>query len=225
MSEHFNPWLVLPSQPPYVLPCDSDAISQFNVRAPEKHRLQLDVLPEPFIGYTTAPVVLLSLNPGFDDPDLQVHARPEFQSLLRSNYSQNRSAFPFYFLHPGFENGGRRWWESKLNPLLKIFEREQLAQSIFCVEYFPYHSRRFAHAGLEVPSQEFGFGLVRSAIVREAVIVIMRGSNLWKQSIPTLETYRRAFTLNSPQNVVVSPRNRPGFEEVVSAIRDGGAPG
>lgn len=223
MRDHPSPWLAVPSQPPYVLPCDSDVICAYNAKCRnENYGLQLNVLPEPFIGITTAPVVLLILNPGFDDRDPQDHARTEFQALIRNNYSQNLSSFPFYSLDPSFENGGRRWWEKKLRRLLNIFERKQLARAILCVDYFPYHSRRFPRGSLEVPSQEYGFGLVRSAIARGAVVVIMRATKLWMERIPELGRYSRAFTLKNPRNVVISPRNCPeGFDAVVSAIRDG----
>lgn len=221
MRDQFNPWPAVPSKPPYVLECDAVAIRAYNAKAREMYRLQLDSMPEPFVGNTTAPVVLLGLNPGFDDIGPGVHAIPEFQALLRNNYCHGKSAFPFYFLDPRIESPGREWWEKKLKPLLAMFSRKKLAQSILCVEYFPYPSRNFAHARLEVPSQEFGFGLVRSAIARGGVVVIMRARALWIKRVPELESYSRAFTLNSPQNVVLSPRNCSGFDVVVSAIRDG----
>jgi hypothetical protein len=219
MRDHFNPWPALPSKAPYVLECDATAICAFNKKAQEVHRLQLDAMPEPFVGSATAPVVLLGLNPGFDDRDPEVHARPEFQALLRKNYCQGKSAFPFYFLDPSFESPGRVWWERKLRWLLKEFGPKKLARSILCVEYFPYHSRRFNHKSLELPSQEFGFGLVRAAIARRALVVIMRSRKLWTKRVPRLKSYSRVFTLNSPQNIVVSPRNCRGFEVIVSAIR------
>src|SRR5580704_4872651 len=129
MNEHLNPWLALPSRSPYVLQCDSSAIAAYNVRAPEIYRLQLDVLPEPFVGITTAPVVLLGLNPGFNNQDPEVHERPEFQALVRDNYNQIPSNFPFYLLDPTFDSPGRRWWESKLRCLLERFEVKKLASS------------------------------------------------------------------------------------------------
>jgi len=223
MSEPLNPWLAVPSLPPYTLPCDSNAISAFNRTARETYRLQLDVLPEPFVGTTTAPVVLLGLNPGFDESDPAVHARPEFQTLLRNNYNEVPSNFPFYFLDPSFESPGRRWWKGRLRWLLEKCDAKALARSILCIEYFPYHSRRFHHASLQLPSQQYGFGLARSAIARGAIVVIMRARKLWISRVPELEGYSRAFTLNSPQNVVVSPRNCAGFDAIVSVIEDGAA--
>jgi hypothetical protein len=222
MDGHSNPWLAVPSVPPYVLPCDSEIIHAYNLKHPdENYRLRLNVLPEPFIGVPTAPVVLLNLNPGFDDLDPDDHSRPEFQALLRNNYDHCPLDFPFYSLDPNFANGGRRWWEKKLKSLLESLERKQVARSVLCVEYFPYHSRRFGHSRLELPSQEYGFGLVRSAIDRRAVVVIMRARALWIKRIPELESHSPSFTLNSTQNVVVSPRNCKGFDLILSAIRDG----
>jgi hypothetical protein len=224
MRECLNPWLAVPLQADYVLPSDSDAIYKFNAKAREMCKVQLNVLPEPFIGRTGAPVVLLGLNPGFGDRDPAAHARPEFQTLLRNNYNHGRSAFPFYFLDPSLESQGRTWWEKKLKWLLERFKREELAWSILYVEYFPYHSRRFDHASPALPSQEYGFDLVRSAICRGSVVVIMRSRKLWVSKVPELESYPLAFTLKNPQTVTVSSGNFvncAGFDVVVSAIRDG----
>jgi hypothetical protein len=221
MPDPFNPWPTLPSEPPYVLDCDAAAICAFNEKAQEVHRLQLDAMPEPFVGSRTAPVVLLGLNPGFDDQDPEVHARPEFQALLRNIYCDSKLDFPFYFLDPSVESPGRKWCEKKLRPLLAMFSRKAIAQSILLVDYFPYHSRRFNHASLELPSQEYGFGLVRAAIARRAVVVVLRSRKLWAMRVPELGSYSQAFTLKSPQNVVVSPGNCEGFSDVVSAIREG----
>ena len=221
MHEPTNPWIELPAAPPYVLPSDAPAIVLYNTRAEEQHQLRLDALPEPFFGASSAPVVLLGLNPGFDDRDPEVHANPRFQELLRTNYRHGPADFPFYFLDPRFASPGCAWWERKLNPLLGMFAREEIARSLLCVEYFPYHSRRFRHATLQVPSQDYGFRLVASAIMRKAVVVIMRARKLWFTAVPALRAHSLVFTLNSPQNVVISPRNCPGFEVVVSAIRNG----
>jgi hypothetical protein len=198
-----------------------DAISAYNAKAREKYNVQLDVMPEPFIGIETAPVVLLNLNPGFDEQDPKVHACSEFQSLLRDNNSQRSSPFPFYFLNPAVESSGRLWWEKRLHWLIKEFGTKELARSLLCVEYFPYHSRRFGWVNPVLPSQDYGFGLVCSAIARRSVIVIMRAERRWKEKILELEGYRRVFRLNSPQNVVVSPNNCAGFNVIVRAIRDG----
>jgi hypothetical protein len=208
-----------------VLPCDEEEISIYNAMAQGDNELRLNLSPEPFIGLPTAPVVLLNLNPGFHPEDPEVHQRPGFRGVLRNNCCHVSSQHPFFFLHPDFrETPGGRWWRKKFRCLLEEFREKELARSIFCVEYFPYHSRRFRwpirlH---QLRSQQYGFGLVRSAIHRNAVVVIMRARRRWLESVPELGVHPGVLTLNSPQNVVLSPGNftGDGFGVLASAIRD-----
>ena len=222
--DYINPWVEVPAEPPYVLPCESELIRRYNERhSVEKYRLQLNVLPEPFIGTETAPVVLLNLNPGFAAPDPADHERQDFQSLLRNNYRHSCSEFPFYSLDPHFENGGRKWWEEKLKPLIDVCGQKAVSRSLLCIEFFPYHSRRFGNRSFRVPSQQYGFHLARLAIDRGAVVIVMRGRSLWTKEIPELKTYSPMCALNNPQNVVVSRRNCKLFDLVVSSICRGSA--
>lgn len=214
-----NPWINLPAKAPYVLPEDEDTIVQFNKKLHADYRIQVNTLPEPYFGYKDAPVVLLCLNPGFSDEDCEVHATPEFQALLRNNYLHEPAEYPFYYLNPRFQNPGRNWWESKLKQLLKRVPREQLASSLFCIEYFPYHSRKFKRTAFALSSQKYGFYLARLAMEKKAVLILMRSHSLWYQAVPELKAYPLLFTLNSSQNVVISPQNCPGFDKVVSAIK------
>jgi hypothetical protein len=219
LGERTNPWLKVPSVPPYVLPCDAGAIQAYNLHAAENYRIQCDLLPEPFIGITSAPVVLLSGNPGFDETDLQAHSDPRFRSAIRENHAQARLTYPFYYLDSSLESPGRIWWETKLKSLLNIFDPEHLSRALLCVEFFPYHSRKYRHADVNLPSQEYGFDLIRQAISRKAFIVKMRGTNNWLDRVPELEEYPRTVALNSWQNVAISPRNCPEFISLVSVIR------
>jgi hypothetical protein len=97
---------------------------------------------------------------------------------------------------------------------------EVVARGVLCVEYFPYHSVRFAHSSVRVPSQEYGFWLVREALQRRAVVIVMRARRLWEQAIPVLRDYGKLFGLNSPQNVSITPRNCPeGFPVAIRQLR------
>jgi len=60
-----NPWTDLPATAPFVLPCDKEAIEAFNASAKPDHTIHTEVLPAPFVGNPTAPIVLLNLNPGY----------------------------------------------------------------------------------------------------------------------------------------------------------------
>ena len=78
-----NPWADLPHNPDYVLPDDAPDVRQFNERASEIHRLQIDkLIPEPFIGNPEAPLVLLSNNPGFGK-GAECRQVPAFKARMR----------------------------------------------------------------------------------------------------------------------------------------------
>lgn len=127
MCNEANPWIALPSQPSYVLPCDEEKVTIYSARARGDYKLQLDLMPEPFIGLPDAPVVLLNLNPGFDPEDPEVHRHPKYRDVLRNNCCHVSSQFPFFFLHPDFrEKPGGRWWRKKLKCLLEKFGKEDL---------------------------------------------------------------------------------------------------
>lgn len=97
---------------------------------------------------------------------------------------------------------------------------EAVAAGLCCIEYFPYYSARFSRAPPTVPSQAYGFHLVRKAIARRAAVVIMRSFDLWTRAVPELVSYQHCFPLRSPQNVAVSPKNCPdGYPQILQRLR------
>src|SRR5688572_19533734 len=152
-----NPWARLPSEPPFVLAEDRLSVETFN----EQNRKRLDrqirteLMPEPFIGRVDAPLVILALNPGFSSRDASAHARPEFRSAVRRCLGGAPMPYPFFHLDPTIEGPGWDWWKLALKELLEGYDRATLARSILCLEFFPYHSKEFAHGHLRLPSQEY----------------------------------------------------------------------
>ncbi len=200
-----NPWTNLPDTEPYIIAEDLAVI--------ESHKnfigLRLDTLPEPLVGgLNEAKVVFLALNPGFTDSDVDVNMKlPEFIEGCRNNL-ENPYTSPFYYFNGGLEaTGGYKWWSAKLKPLITAgISEEVLRDKIMMVEYFPYHSVNYKHINSYTPSQLYSFEIVREAIRRNKVIVVMRSKNLWLEAVPELAGYSY-MTLNSSQNVVISPKN------------------
>ena len=213
-----NPWLDLSETTPYVLPQDHQRIAAFNRTADASTLIRLEMMPEPFLGNPDAPVVLLNLNPGFN-PAAHRNETPEFYTLSRNNLRQEGGEYPFYLLTPSLDVPGRTWWESKLSRLIRAKGVKAVANGLLCIEYFPYHSTKFRHSKLSVPSQQYSFDLVRSAIARNAAFVVMRAEKLWRAAVPELAAYRRLYGLSSPQNVVISPNNCPeGYTIILDAL-------
>ena len=218
MSE--NPWLGLPTKPPFVLPDDEAAVNKFNAkpRRKPKHVLLFDILPEAFVGARDAPVVLLSNNPGYGEK-ASAKWDVDFQARMRANLLHEKLKYPFVHLDTEFPVMNE-WWVRKLKYLRRIFTPVVIARSLLNVPYFPYPSNRFAHRRLEVPSQEYTFDLVREAMNRGAVIVYMRRDDIWKAKIRELEGYGFAFNVNNTQTPTLNPGNLPtgAFEVIVRAI-------
>lgn len=215
-----NPWVDLPKRSPFVLPEDKACIENFNLKANDNFRIHLEIIPEPYLGNWNAPVVLLALNPGFKDADLTFHANPRFSELSRANLLHKPADYPFYLLDPSIDR--TKWWDRHLRRLIDEVGCEKVANNVLCVEFFPYHSRKFRHTKCRVPSQEHSFELVRQAIERDAVILLLRGRKQWVGEIPELENYRHFYIANTVQNAVVSPGNFPtGFKAALDAIRKG----
>jgi len=216
--EPTNPWSNLPDEAPYVLPCDFGKVRKFNKgrRANDPRKIKTRLLPEPFLGNPDAPVVILGLNPGFNKKAFRQHRRPDFAKRLRSNLmhdSVDRSGCPLYLIddvllpHP--KEPGRKWWDRVLRKWIDDPDigRQAVAHGVFCVEFFPYHSKKFGHSRLKLKSQEYSFSLVRRAMDRDAVIVVLWGYRYWKEAIAELSSYPRLFRMKSRQNPVISQKN------------------
>ncbi len=227
MLNAVNPWRDLPSAAPFVLSCDATAIEEFHAGDPPAwHRLHLELLSEPFLGRPYAPVVLLNLNPGFNDQDVLAHENGELAEAATRNLVHAQQRYPSYLRDPRFrEASGARWWRTHLAQLLARFGDSRVANAIACVEYFPYHSDNYGFP-TELPSQRYSIELVRSAIGRGAVIVVLRAWSLWTAALPELAQYARAFKLRNRQRVWVTEDNCPdGFATIAAAIEESTACG
>ena len=218
-----NPWHDLPKSAPFVLESDAPAIQRFNERATDHHRVQFGIPPEPFIGRPDASVLFLALNPGFATHDLKNYSEPTRETQMLSNLRHESTGVPFYFLDPAFAGtGGDSWWSRKLRRLIEATSRDLVANNAAVVEFFGYKSRRYKWLGELVPSQEYSFHLVRQAMRRDAVIVLMRSAKTWLGVVPELESYPHLHRLKNPQNVSVSPGNmEDGWDKVVGAVASG----
>lgn len=205
-----NPWLTLPTQPPYVLEIDRDAIELYNSQEMEhERRIDTSLIPEPFIGNPkSAKLVLLSLNPGRDEGDTEAHSDPEFKAAMFRNLRHETQEYPFYPLDPRFKGTPcARWWLKKTRRLVAECGLDRVASGLLVVEHLPYHSCK-KPLGLACASQQYSFQLVKRMLDERdggrALVVLMRSQNEW------VAVDGRCSDLplpNSPQNPTITPRN------------------
>ena len=94
----------------------------------------------------------------------------------------------------------------------------KVASRVLCVEFFPYHSKKYKGIGSILPSQHYSFHLVLQAILRKAAIVLMRSERRWLRNVPELNGYP-FLRVRSWQNPTISKRNLPdGFDDIVRLL-------
>lgn len=216
-----NPWQKLPKSAPYLLEIDKERVLAFNEKVKDHVKIQHHVLPEPYIGNPKAPVILLALNPGYADEDIRYYQNEFVHSLWKKNLFHEKMEYPFYMLHPEFNQniGGTRWWRQKLREMIEICGVKKVANHICCIEYSPYHSIKYKPQKSILESQKYNFELVQEAIKNQAIIVIMRHEKGWLSSVPELKNYKYLYGLNSKQNIAVSRNNCPkGFSGILEAM-------
>lgn len=216
-----NPWELLPNSTPYFLPSERRFIEYFNSSVEDIHRIREELMPEPYLGRPDAPIVLLNLNPGFDEREIPFHNEdPYFMEICRMNLLHEPAEYPFYLLDPEIsESIGHQWWMKKLRMPIEAVGLDQVAKKVLCIEYFPYHSIRFKPFKRILVSQQYSFFLVKKAIQRNALIIIMRSQRYWLKAIPELASYPMKYQLRNPQNVVISPNNCPdGYPEIMKIL-------
>jgi hypothetical protein len=211
-----NPWLDIPSSA-------AAAIQVFNRRAAPRFKIYLNLVPEPFFGPFEAPAVVLLLNPGVSREDAKAHVSPKLQRLLLENLHRNDSEMPHVHLTPGASHPGAKWWTTAVSGLPDS-ARTHVARSLLAVQYFPYHSQSFAHGAVRLPSQEFGFALVRHAMSRAAAIVLARGRDYWLGAIPELDAYPRRIDPSNVRRFSLSRGNlKARFDTLCQAIESSNA--
>jgi len=215
-----NPWTQLPQVSPYVLASDAALLQAFNARAAGKHHYDTSLFPEPFFGSLNAPVVVLTLNPGWSPDDAAVHAQPRFAAMSRSSLAHQLEPYPFLHLQRTAETPGGKWWHQRTRELASDVSFDILAHRLACIQFAPYHSSEY-HAGSPLfPSQQYSFFLVRQAMAREAEIVVMRSVNLWLSVVPELAGYKRLHRGSNPRAPFLSRGNlKSAYNVVLGRLR------
>jgi hypothetical protein len=218
-----NPWLGLPQEPPYVLEGDISSLDEFDNKVKPEFQVHRELLPEPFIGNVQdASVVLLNMNPAYEEAERTFHLDPAFRSIARANLAQAPLPHPFYFLDPSGRSPGHLYWSGRLAELGQACGGwEPVAKHIAVVEWYPYHSLEMSRSWMpRVPSQAFSFRLVQDAIDRGAVIIIIRAVKWWQQQLPGLVAGATPLAHNYRRGGRVLRRACPdGFQAAVDAIK------
>jgi hypothetical protein len=211
-----NPWFLLPkSGIDLILQMDQRAVSDHNYKSNDQHRFHLEFVPEPFIGYRDAPVVALNANPGYNPLEVEIHNNPNVRKLMLDNLIHNYPGF--YYLSKDLDlSTGAAWWRKKLRKLIEDTSNDLVSKNLLVVESMAYHSKSFKY--VKLPSQQYNCHLLKMAIERKALVIIMRSKNVWFDLVPALRFYKNVIVMSNPQSTYFSPGNLPRYDDVVEII-------
>lgn len=197
-----NPWLELPDEPPWALPGDRAALDRWGGDGP----VRLDLLPEPFVGDPAAPVVALAKAPGVAPGDASAHREQGVREAIRRSHR----AGPGWFHPLEPEMAGtpaEQWWRASLRDLIAEVGEDTVAGGLFVAQAFPYHAEGSQAVDRHPPpSFDFTVDLVRRALDRGALLVVINGRAGWRRALGAA-TVEGAVQVSSPLAGHLSRRN------------------
>ena len=223
IGETENPWNAVGDAAPFVVPEDAPFIEAFNATLSETspHLLHLDLPPSPINGFHEAPLVVLEANPFLSEEAVVAHSNPAWRQIeLDKLHSDGGSRFNALDDEWADIQSGI-WWRKTFRGVHEAgYLYSTLAEKALSVDFHGYFSKRWTCLPVTLPSQYFGFGLVRGAMERGAAIVVMRAAREWRVAVPGLGDYDKLVRGRNPQTSSLSLRNlgEEGFALVSAAL-------
>jgi hypothetical protein len=213
-----NPWKKITTEKK-ILDIDKNLIKKHNQKFEknEQRKISVDDYPEPFLGNPDSKIYILLANPGrnirTESSTIELVKKEGLENIILKNLNHDFKGidYPFYFLDPKFENHpGAQWWNKALEKLIKndSFKRKKLANEIFEVELYGYHSvgceRRLINNKERLPSSEYSFNLVRKAIKENKIILLARAIGDWFEKVPELKDYDNCYFIANNRGIKFS---------------------
>ena len=218
-----NPWINFEISDYMVHQKDLAAFEDHNSRVSKEYKFLPHLAPEPWIGNTNAPLLVLLANPGATKGD--VAGKPQksadlINQLSVKNLNHEIEDYPHFFFNPILDGtDGYKWYQKRFRHLIEATSAENVSKKVLSCELVPYHSYSWKKPRKAPDTQTYTYELVKAAIKRNAVILIGRGKADWFKNVPELADYKRYFSPASAQCAYVSPKNyRQTFDQIVEAI-------
>jgi hypothetical protein len=189
MNQQNNPWEELLKGPNFYFKKDKEIIDKHNSNlGPHPLFIDLELLPEPYIGNPNANVVILLTNPGSNGNEKEDYKIHGLVDAIKNNLTHSNKEYPYYYLHPDFiqKTGGGRWIYERMKDIIEKEEidAKELSKKIFAIQLHPYHSARFTRFKKinDLEGQKYSMELLSLAIERKALIVFTRTQKEWDKA-------------------------------------------
>jgi hypothetical protein len=203
-------------------PDDAESVEFHNNSSKADYQFLLHLAPEPWIGSLQGNLLVLYSNPGATQDNcikvLQLKHNEVMEKSI-SNLNQEITSFPHFHFDPELKDTeGGKWFRSKYRWLIEETSDRAVSENLITCELAPYHSLKLKIPRRKLPTQEFTYEIIRSAMSRDAVILLARTPKIWLKNLPELEKYPKMVRPNLI-NASISPKNYPGnFDKIIEAV-------
>ncbi|MCX2837882.1 hypothetical protein OQ279_06915 [Salinimicrobium sp. MT39] len=148
METTLNPWIELANgenNQSFILREEQSIIRKFNTKVSSQYKIHSSIFPAPFMGNVhTAPVVVLGLNPGYDEKEEERGYYRKYENwwMQQIQHKLPCPQWPLFCLEKEYEEQSP-YWGQKLKPLIALVGREKVAANLAKIQFFPYHSKKF----------------------------------------------------------------------------------
>lgn len=216
------------------LKADHLIIENFNQNQSETYKLRTTMLPSHFTGnILESKIVLLASNPGYVESEVEnFYSNQKFikERIEDLSFSKN------HFLSKDQERiDASDYWHRKLRWLREEFDLDTISKNVSLLQFNPYHSTKFRVIAKKyfkdstsknyLPSQNYGFDLLRNCIDQGKTIVVLRSKKAWFNAVPELKTYEKegkVITIKNKRQPSLSPKNfetENGYNQLVEALK------
>ena len=213
---------------------DNTIIDFFNQNQSDTFKLRTSMMPAHFTGnILKSKIVLLATNPGYvKKEEDNFYCNPKFIKQRIGDLT---------FLNKNFisNNAERKkespYWHQKLRWLVEEVGFNEVSKNISLLQFNPYHSTKFRKIAKKyfkntnntlehLPSQIYGFELLRNCIAQGKLIVILRSKNAWFNAVRELVEYEqqvKVITIKNKRQPSLSPNNfetENGYKQLLKTL-------
>lgn len=216
------------------LDMDNSIIDFFNQSQSDTYKLRTSMLPAHFTGnILESKIVLLASNPGFVEKEVEnFYCNSKFIKMRIADLTFTRKNF--------ISNDTERvsespYWNQKLRWIIDEVSFENTSRNISLLQFNPYHSIKFkeipkkyfkeSNSNNYLPSQNYGFELLRNCIAQGKLIVVLRSKKAWFKAISELREYEKqgkVITVKNKRQPSLSPNNfetENGYNQLITALK------
>ena len=206
----------------YALNQDVEIIHSFNRSLTDKnselYKIHTHIHPSHYTGnILKAKVILLATNPGYNKKEeSSLYKNPVFHKEVFDNLTfQNES-----MLSADIERRNQSsYWHNKLKRLIYETNFDTVSEYVAKIQFFPYHSVKYRsipkkhfikHELPYLNSQLFGFEIIKDAIEKGKLIIVLRSKKEWFSAIKELEQYSKqgmVLEIKNKRQPYITPNN------------------